>query len=130
MGVATGLALGNPYAMDVSYEDHSFSPAFNNTVYGGYFVMDGLEVGGILTLNYSKDTFEITPEQGDTVTNTDTTSLFGIGAQIGYFFDTGTFMTPYVMLGLEYAMYNNEVEVEAAATTTNTMGHVRHLGYA
>jgi outer membrane protein W len=99
VGVASNMALTNP---------NTFLMGSMNTIEGGYFVIDGLEVGGILSLMYSNDENAVT--DGATTTTGDT--LFGIGAQLKYFFDASSFLAPYLGLGLEYASYSNSVEVE------------------
>lgn len=113
VGVGSGLALNNMYGP--------------HTIQGGYFVIDGLEVGGILTLDYGNHTDELTADNNDVTTVTMTDSLFGIGAQLAYFFDVDNFMAPFVGISIMYAMANTETETEVepdaggSTTTTNTV---------
>jgi hypothetical protein len=112
VGVGTTVTLPNIASIEPS-------------IYGGYFVMKGLEIGPIVTLAYMQNTNEIkTPVPGtntdQTITTTSEGMLFGIGPQMAYFIDAHPLVHPYVFLSIELmaASVKNEIETEVGNNTT------------
>lgn len=79
----------------------------------GYFVMRGLEVGGILVVEYDKEGDD-DGEQKDTE--------WGIGPQVGYFYPVNSDLTVFGMLPLGYMKHTTEYNPDAQnADNTETV---------
>ena len=118
-GLSTlGLLLGNhtiePEGGD---EFKASSTVFALLGYGGYFVMDQLEVGPVLGFGYGKA--EVDQDNADT---TATMSMWDIGVQAAYIFDLGKNKTyaPFAQLALEYMKGSMEYEVDVGGASSKT----------
>lgn len=99
---------------------------FNLNGMFGYFVADGFELGPMLGVDYLKAIErdrEVTDDQGDTTTVEiiHTNTLFDVGLQMGYFFETNTVTVPYIMVGVAYeggtGSVNDEITDASMETT-------------
>lgn len=74
---------------------------FGMDALAGYFVINRLEVGGVLAVEYES-------EDGDDAKETDTT--FGLGPQVGYFYQFTDDWSAFGMLPIGYMKNSNKVE--------------------
>lgn len=118
-GVSTlGLLLGShTIEPEDADEIKANTTAFALLGYGGYFVMDGLEVGPVLGFGYGK--VEVDQDAADT---TGTMSMWDFGVQAAYLFDMGKSKSyaPFAQLALEYMSGKMEYEVDVAGVSNKT----------
>jgi hypothetical protein len=99
-GSTLGLLLGNHTIKPEEGDSMKVnSTIFDLTGFAGYFAMEGVEIGGIMSINYGT----AKAKQGDTKIN-GTMTMWDIGPQAGYYYNPGknTSYAPFGMLALEY----------------------------
>ncbi len=91
----------------------------------GYFVTNGFEIGPYAGINYERAVLrdrDAIDDEGEATTveiiNTDT--LFDMGLQLGYFFETNTVAVPYIMLGAAYVAGTGSSNNELSDTKIDT----------
>ncbi|MDP8224281.1 MAG: outer membrane beta-barrel protein [Candidatus Lernaella stagnicola] len=81
---------------------------------GGYFLMDSLEIGGLLMVDrVSED-----EDKGKTVS-----TEWAIGPQAGYFYPVASQFSIFGLLGVGYAKTTSEFDPDAKGASKQTMDH-------
>ncbi len=96
--------------------------------YIGYFVINGLELGPLLGVNYDKMTQNDMPIRDDAgniareddITTTATT--YDLGAQIGYFLEVGSVAVPFFRVGAAYVGGSRSVDDGENDASTKLQG--------
>jgi len=117
-GSSLGLLMGNHTIEPEGSDDiEASTTAFTLMGHGGYFLMDGLALGPILSFSYGQ--VKVGQEGLDT---TGTLSMWEIGAQGVYIFNLGPRKTwaPFGALALEYLSGSMDYEVDSEAVNSDS----------
>ena len=90
----------------------------NVNALAGFFLVDSLEIGPVVSLSYSREKFTESEYAESWLT-------ISLGGQIGYFFNTYSNLVPYIGAIAEYYSYTN-TEMPAAAAETE----YKYSGYS